>query len=327
MIINTINLSTRLLVYSSTRLLINSSTRQLKMNTIKLNSLEAWILAARPKTLSGAAVPVMIALALAYADIGGGAFRIIPACLCMLFAFTMQIDANFINDYFDFKKGTDDELRLGPKRACAQGWVTMKAMRLAIVMTTALACVIGVPLIYYGGWQMVAVGVLCVIFCFLYTTHLSYLGLGDLLVLLFFGLIPVCATYYIQTGIVSLECLIASIACGLVIDTLLIVNNYRDRDNDRRTGKMTLVVRIGAKRTERLYWLLGAVACLFGAIFLISGKYMAFILPVIYLALHTVAWKKMKTINKGFQLNQILGENARNMFIYGILTTIGILIS
>ena len=297
------------------------------MTDIKLNSTKAWVLAARPKTLSGAAVPVMIALALAYADLDDGAFKLIPACLCMLFAFTMQINANFINDYFDFKKGTDDELRLGPKRACAQGWVSMRAMRIAIVLTTAVACVIGLPLIVYGGWLMVAVGVLCVIFCFLYTTHLSYLGLGDILVLVFFGLIPVCATYYLQTHTVTLECLLASIACGLVIDTLLIVNNYRDRDNDRRTGKMTLVVRIGVKRTERLYWGLGAAACLIGGVYLVSGKYLAFVLPIIYLALHTVTWRKMKTINRGFQLNQILGENARNMFIYGILVTLGVVLS
>lgn len=296
------------------------------MTDIQLNSTKAWVLAARPKTLSGAAVPVIIALALAYADLEEGAFRVIPACLCMLFAFTMQIDANFINDYFDFKKGTDDELRLGPKRACAQGWVSLSAMRTAILLTTALACVIGLPLIYYGGWPMVAIGVLCVIFCFLYTTHLSYLGLGDILVLVFFGLIPVCATYYLQTHTVSLECLLASIACGLVIDTLLIVNNYRDRDNDRRTGKMTLVVRIGAKRTEQLYWGLGAAACLIGIVYLFSGKYMAFILPIIYLAFHTVTWRKMKTINRGIQLNKILGENARNMFFYGILVALGVVL-
>ncbi len=297
------------------------------MTEIKLNSAKAWVLAARPKTLTGAAVPVMIALALAYADGGSEGFRILPACLCMLFAFVMQIDANLINDYFDFKKGTDDEQRLGPKRACAQGWVTLSAMRRAILLTTATACLLGLPLIGYGGWEMVAIGVLCVVFCFLYTTHLSYLGLGDVLVLVFFGLVPVCATYYIQTGHVSTECVVSSVACGLVIDTLLIVNNYRDRDNDRRTGKTTLVVRIGAKRTEQLYWALGAAACLLGAVYVVSGKYMAFVLPVGYLALHTVTWRRMKTINRGFQLNQVLGENARNMFVYGILVTIGIMVS
>ena len=132
---------------------------------IKVNSLKAWVLAARPKTLSGAAVPVMIGVALAMADTDFH-IRVIPAVLCFLFAFVMQIDANFVNDYFDFLKGTDDETRLGPKRACAQGWVTIGAMRWMLLATTALACVIGLPLIYYGG--------LCVFLLSLYHTSFLY---------------------------------------------------------------------------------------------------------------------------------------------------------
>ncbi len=298
----------------------------MKEQEVKTNSARAWILAARPKTLTGAAVPVMTALALAWTDAGSEHFQWVPAILCMLFAFIMQIDANFINDYFDFKKGTDDEQRLGPQRACAQGWVTLKAMRTAIALTTLTACLIGLPLIYYGGYDMIAVGVLCVIFCFLYTTSLSYLGLGDVLVLVFFGIVPVCATYFLQTHTATMETLTVSIACGLVIDTLLMVNNYRDRDNDRRTGKMTLVVRIGAKASERLYLGLGICACLLGIVFIAYGHLWAFVLPLGYLALHVATYRRMVAINSGKQLNDILGENARNMFIYGILLTIGLLI-
>ena len=296
--------------------------------TVKINSARAWLLASRPKTLTGAAVPVMIALALAWRDLSetSGAFQVVPAILCMLFAFVMQIDANLINDYFDFKKGTDDELRLGPKRACAQGWVTLAAMRRAILLTTVLACLIGFPLVIYGGWPMVGIGLLCVVFCFLYTTHLSYLGLGDLLVLVFFGIVPVCATYYIQTGRMTLDVLTASLACGLVVDTLLVVNNYRDRDNDRRTGKVTLVVRIGKKSTEWLFLGLGAVACLLGIIHLSHGSMWAFILPFLYLLLHAATYRRMVGIGSGTRLNGILGENARNIFIYGILVTIGLLL-
>ncbi len=291
---------------------------------IRLNSFRAWFLAARPKTLTGAAVPVMIALSLSWSDMGGH-LRWLPAILCLLFAFIMQIDANFINDYFDFKKGTDDEFRLGPKRACAQGWVTLGSMRKAILTTTLLACLTGLPLILYGGWSMVAVGLLCVVFCFLYTTHLSYLGLGDLLVLVFFGLVPVCCTYYLQTGQVTGLAAIASLACGLVIDTLLVVNNYRDRDNDRRTGKITLIVRIGESNSERLYLALGIIACLLGICFLVNGYPWAFLLPLVYLLLHIFTYRRMLRIKKGKQLNDILGENARNMFIYGLLTSIGLL--
>lgn len=148
------------------------------------------MLASRPKTLTGAAVPVMIGLAFAARDLGLDDFGWMPALLCVLFAFIMQIDANFINDYFDFVRGNDDETRLGPRRACAQGWITPKAMRRAIIITTVIACCIGLPLVIYGGLEMILVGAFCVVFCFLYTTLLSYLGLGDVLVLVFSALFP-----------------------------------------------------------------------------------------------------------------------------------------
>lgn len=144
---------------------------------VRVNSAKAWFLAARPKTLTGAAVPVMIGIACAVA-LHGAEVRWVPAVLCMLFALIMQIDANFVNDYFDFMKGTDDEQRLGPKRACSQGWITAPAMRSALLLTTAVACVVGLPLILYGGWEMILVGLACVVFCFLYTISLSYMGLG-----------------------------------------------------------------------------------------------------------------------------------------------------
>ena len=144
----------------------------------------------------------MIGISAAWAD---GFFRPVPALLCFLFAFLMQIDANFINDYYDFRKGLDDEKRLGPKRACAEGWITLPAMRRGIICTTLLSCLTGLPLVWYGGWTMVLVGVCCVVFCFLYTTCMARLGLGDLLVLVFFGLVPVGATYYLQSGTVVPE--------------------------------------------------------------------------------------------------------------------------
>lgn len=150
---------------------------------VRRNSLQAWLLAARPKTLSGAAVPVMLGISLAVNDTQMAGFMPVPALLCVLFAFLMQIDANFINDYFDCVRGNDDETRLGPKRACAEGWISLGAMRMGIAITTLLACLTGLPLIFYGGISMIVVGLLCVVFAFLYTTKLSYLGMGDLLVL------------------------------------------------------------------------------------------------------------------------------------------------
>ena len=295
---------------------------------MKQNSLKAWVLAARPKTLTGAAVPVMIGIALAYLDsLEYGTFSSLAAVLCLLFAFIMQIDANFVNDFFDYVRGNDDEAtRLGPLRACTQGWVSIDAMKRAIAFTTVLACIVGLPLIFYGGLEMLLIGLFCVVFCFLYTTHLSYVGLGDVLVLVFFGIVPVCCTYYVQLHTCPLVVVVASLACGLVIDGLLIVNNYRDRDVDRRDGKQTLVVKIGAEAAEWLYLAIGIVAVLAGLLFWTNGHILAFVLPFIYLLLHVFTWLKLRRIHEGRQLNECLGETARNIFVYGLCVTLGLLL-
>ena len=297
---------------------------------VRTNSPKAWLLAARPKTLTGAAVPVMIGVALAWMDAPlypDGTFSWTAALLCLLFAFTMQIDANFINDFFDFLGGLDDkETRLGPRRACAQGWVKLDSMKRAIALTTCIACVVGLPLAWFGGLEMVIVGVVCVAGCFLYTTHLSQLGLGDVLVIVFFGIVPVCVTYYIQLHTCTRQVLVASLACGLVIDALLIVNNFRDRDNDRQVGKNTLVVRIGEKASLMLYLGVGVVACLMGLVFWWNGHVLAFVLPLIYLLLHGLTYLKIKRINKGKALNLCLGETARNIFVYGLCVALGLVL-
>ena len=298
---------------------------------IKTNSLKAWLLAARPKTLSGAAVPVMIGAALAWQDAkqyDGDVFSWTAALLCLLFSFAMQIDANLINDFFDFVNGSDDaETRLGPRRACAQGWVTLDAMKKAIALTTCLACVIGLPLAWYGGLEMILIGVLCVVFAFLYTTFFSYEGLGDVLVLVFFGLVPVGCTYYVQIHDLTWEVFLASLACGLVIDALLIVNNFRDRDNDRLAGKKTLIVRMGPEAGLQLYLGVGVGAMILGGTFCQNGHPLATVFPLLYFVLHVFTYLRIKKIYQGKALNLCLGETARNIFIYGLCVTIGILIS
>lgn len=298
---------------------------------VKVNSAKAWFLAARPKTLTGAAVPVMIGVSAAFASYGADV-RIVPAVLCMLFALVMQIDANFVNDYFDFMKGTDDEQRLGPKRACAQGWITASAMRKGLLFTTVAACLVGLPLICYGGWEMILVGLACVLFCFLYTISFSYIGLGDVLVLVFFGLVPVCLTFWLVAPPMPLlsipfQVVMYSVACGLVIDTLLIVNNYRDIDNDRRTGKRTLIVRIGKRGGLLLYLLCGAAAPLVHSLSACGFGWYAVSLPLLYIPFHVAALVEMKRIDKGRELNRVLGTTARNMFVYGILVVAGFVLS
>ncbi len=297
--------------------------------TIKTNSAKAWLLAARPKTLTGAAVPVLLGAMSAYLK-AGNEIRLLPIVFCFLFAFVMQIDANFVNDYFDFRKGNDNEKRLGPKRACAQGWITPAKMKCALYLTTLLACLIGLPLIFFGGWITILVGLVCVVFCFLYTTHLSYKGMGDVLVLVFFGIVPVYGTYVLALPHSALsfsaEPFALALACGFVIDTLLIVNNFRDIENDIEAGKRTLAVRLGIERTLWLYLFVGLFAILLsGFAFILAGHYFAFAFSLCYIPLHIKTFNTMKAIRKGKALNKVLGKTAANITAYGVATAIGML--
>ncbi|MCM1312470.1 MAG: 1,4-dihydroxy-2-naphthoate octaprenyltransferase [Bacteroides sp.] len=288
------------------------------MTHIKTNSFKAWMLAARPKTLTGAASPVLVGAAMT----AGEGFKPYPFILCLLFAFAMQIDANFINDYFDYAKGTDREDRLGPERACAQGWVPPHAMKTAITITTVISCLIGLPLAFIGGLPLIAVGMVCVLFCFLYTTSLSYLGFGDLLVLIFFGIVPVGFTYYLQTGHWTTEVTWAGMACGFVTDSLLIINNYRDREQDAVSGKKTLIVRFGKKFGLCSYLGCGIIAVLFAACSMLSAeKYTACLFTALYLPIHILTYRKMRRMD-GRELNSVLGETARNIFLFALLLSV-----
>lgn len=309
-----------------------------KEEVVKQNSLKAWVLASRPKTLAAAAVPVMVATAMALVDAPSHGIvpwscifasmkglNILAIILCFLFAFVMQIDANFVNDYYDGVRGNDDETRLGPLRACSQGWVTLSAMRKALIVTTLLACLIGLPLAVIGGWKMILVGIACVLFCFLYTTCLSYWGLGDLLVLVFFGIVPTTCSYYVETGMMpTWQVWVMSVGVGLVIDLLLIINNYRDIENDRRAGKRTLAVFFGKRFMEMLYFILMPIGVI-ALIVCIPGN-APVCSAVILLWIHYDTYKKMKKIGQGRELNVILGKTARNIFLYGILSSISIIL-
>ncbi len=286
--------------------------------SITPNAPWAWLHAARPQTLTGALTPVIIALALAMHE--EHHLIILPAILCALFALVMQIDANFINDYFDSRRGADDPAtRLGPARACTMGWITPRAMRRAIALTTTAACAIGAPLIVYGGWTMVLIGAACVLFCFLYTTTLAARGLGDVLVIVFFGLVPVCVTYYLQTSEITRWVVVLALTCGAVIDNLLIVNNYRDLDNDRRNNKLTLAVIIGKQATLTLYFFLGAAATL--VIFIYTHFDKRAVLILLYLLCHCHTYGLLRT-RSGKELNTVLAATARNNLFFGLLTAI-----
>lgn len=296
------------------------------MENVKTNSIKAWVLAARPKTLAAAATPVLLGCSLAASD---GWLQFIPALLCFLFAFTMQIDANFINDFFDYLKGSDREDRLGPERACAQGWITLNAMKHGIASATILSCIWGVIILFFSGLEMIPVGLLCILFAFLYTAGpypLAYHGWGDVLVIIFFGFVPVGCTYYTMCHDWTCSVTIACMASGLVSDLLLMLNNYRDRDQDKISGKKTLVVRFGALAGRWMYLSLGLIACMLCLLFVITGHLWAAILPQLFLVPHLNTWQHMVKINKGKELNKVLSETARNIALFGILLSLGLIL-
>lgn len=296
---------------------------------VKTNSVKAWLLATRPKTLTGAFIPVVLATALAHHD---GYLDWGVAVLCLLFAGGMQIAANLINDLYDFLKGTDREDRLGPERACAMGWITPSAMKVGVWVSIAVSCCFGLGALAltwqqlpWHGLELVLLGLSCVVFAFLYTKVFSYLGLGDVLVLVFFGFVPVGGTYYLMAFSLTWQVWLLGLISGLAIDTLLIINNYRDREQDRISGKRTIIVLLGEKAGNRLYLLTGfvAAALAFGLVWSIMPWHSY--LPLFYLPLHIETWISMKKICQGRALNTILGKTSRNMALFGVLLAAAIL--
>ncbi|MCQ2266145.1 MAG: 1,4-dihydroxy-2-naphthoate octaprenyltransferase [Bacteroidaceae bacterium] len=308
------------------------------MNIIPINSSKAWLLASRPKTLTAALSPVLVASALAMREdvLSEMPPRIwLTASLCVLFAALMQVAANFINDLYDFLRGTDGEERLGPERACAQGWITPGAMRWGIGIVLTLACSAGLgilasamqsldfPFSIFHFSFFISVGAACVLFAFLYTTLLSYCGGGDVLVWLFFGFVPVLGTYYVLTGALSPAAWLLGAAMGLVTDTLLVLNNYRDRDTDRTAHKRTLIVVFGERFGEGFYLWQGLAGVALAGL----GLGVQALAPyIIYIILHLRAYRLMRRIRAGRALNGILGLTALNILLFALCTIAAIML-
>lgn len=212
----------------------------------------------RPKTLPAALAPVALGSAAAWE---AGGFHGGAAAICLGFALLVQIGTNFANDYLDGIRGSDTDGRIGPQRAVAAGLVSPGTMKLAAVAVLASAFSLGLGLIPFGGWWLLAVGAASVACAWLYTGGpypLAYNGLGDVFVVLFFGLIAVGCTYYVQTGSITGEVLLLGLGCGLLTNNILVVNNFRDVEEDRRAAKRTLVVRFG-RRWARMQYVLSVL--------------------------------------------------------------------
>ncbi|MCF0202407.1 MAG: 1,4-dihydroxy-2-naphthoate octaprenyltransferase [Bacteroidaceae bacterium] len=299
---------------------------------VKKNSLKAIIKGSRIETLPGAAVPVIIGIALAAGDMYRTAnilnFNLVPAILCFLFACIMQINANLINDYFDYRNGHDSNARMGNDRVATKGWMTMPFMRGVIAGTNLLAAITGLPLLFYGDWRiLISIGIFCMIFSLLYTTFFSKRALGDILVLIFFGIVPVCTTYYLLTGNCNWYIFMASVACGFEIDSMLVINNFRDHDEDLTTGKHTLSHILGRRNMLLYYLIIGFICTALGYFcFYRYGYTMAFHLQIIYLINHINRYNTMRNIWQGPKLNKELAKNGKNILLYGVLIAVGIIL-
>ncbi len=280
-----------------------------------------WILAARPKTLPAAVMPVVLGTALAER---AGSFDGVPALLCLLFALLVQIATNYANDYYDGIKGTDTEKRLGPQRAVATGLVTPAQMKRATGIVLALAFLTGLALIPYGGWWLLGVGIASLICAVAYTGGpypLGYHGWGDVFVVIFFGLIAVGFTFYVQTGYFANEAWLAGLGMGLAVNNILIVNNYRDVDEDRIAGKKTIVVRFGRSFAYGVYLGSYLVALLTPALLAAMGSliwWATLIVPVALMptvVLNSYLLKKARTPP---EYGKALGQTAKAVIFYGI---------
>lgn len=283
--------------------------------------IQAWLEAARPKTLPASFSPVLVGCALAYRD---GVFKLAPAILCVLVALLAQIASNFANDYFDFKKGVDKEDRLGPERAVASGWITPKAMLWGTFITLGLSCLCGCFLLFFAGWELIGVGIAIAICVLAYSAGpfpLAYNGLGDVCVLLFYGVIPVCFTYYIQTLSFSLLSFLLSVALGLLSVNILVVNNYRDYLQDKAARKRTTIVLFG-RRFGRVFYILNeCVAFLLVLPLVLDAPWWILFLFGILFALCFYTTRELLTL-EGRALNRTLGHTARNVFLFAAVLSL-----
>lgn len=247
-------------------------------------------------------------------------FNLIPAVLCLLFALLAQIASNFANEYYDFKSGLDRKGRDGHRRGVTEGDITPNAMKVATYGTLALACVIGCSLIYYGGWWLLPIGIFIALGAMAYSAGpypLSRHGLGEVAVLFFFGIIPVTLTYYVQSLEWNVDVLLASIAIGLMGANVLIVNNYRDHDDDKSVNKRTLAVIFGRNTVANLYLFNGYIAVALMGMTWLSFPLWTCVIPILYLIAHTAIWWQLG-IRTGSRLNPLLGMTAMAMAAYSL---------
>lgn len=277
-----------------------------------------WIQAARPKTLLVSMAPVVMSVAIASIFVN---INWLPAVICLVFAVMAQILSNFVNDYADGIKGADNE-RLGPQRMVASGLIQPKIMRRGIIVWSILTFILGCTLLYWGGWILLPFGIVILLCALAYSAGpypLSRHALGDVAVVLFYGVAPVILTFFIQTGFVNWQIIIAGLAIGVVANNLLIVNNYRDAEQDAKNGKKTTVTIFGKQFIKWIYFLNPIISiiliyCVFNNIELLY-----YLIPFLLYSIF-VSFKFSKA--KGMEFNKLIGMSSLEAIILALTIVI-----
>ena len=294
---------------------------------MKPGKLQAWILAARPRTLPAAVSPVLVGSALAFYS---GAFRIGPALAALLGAVFIQVGANFANDYMDFLKGSDSHGRLGPTRVTTAGLLSLRAMQAGTAAVFGLAVLCGLYLTLVAGWPVVVIGLLSILAALAYTGGpypLGYNGLGEVFVFIFFGLAAVGGTYYVQALHYDLTAFATSIPVGCLVVAILVVNNLRDISADLKAGKHTTAVRFGALWTQHEYVLLLVLAFFTPVLMAVSGLLPPWVL-LAWLGLPMgLSLVRQVGTETGRSLNRTLGGTGSLELVFALLLALGLVVA
>ena len=294
------------------------------MSEQTFNQWQAWGLAIRPRTLPAAAAGVLMGGALAWRD---GFFRLDATLVCLFAALLLQIGSNLANDVFDFERGTDTPERLGPTRVTQAGLLTSSQVKFGMAVVFVLSALMGLYLIWLGGWVILAIGIAAIISAIAYTGGpfpLGYYGLGDVFVFIFFGLASVAGTYYVQAGDVSSAAWWMTLPPGLIITAILVVNNLRDLENDRKAGKHTLAVMFGEQFAKAEY-----LTCIFAAYLILPVAAWFGLIPWLSLmawASFPIAFRATRTVftQKGRPLNAALAGTGQAAFMFSLLFWVGL---
>lgn len=294
--------------------------------TNRISKIESWLLASRPKTLPAAVMPVFVGTAIAIND---GVFFAPASIVALICSVLIQVGTNFINDLYDYLKGSDKKERLGPTRVLASGLISVNEMKIGIAIVFGSAFLLGLYLVYLSDWVIFIIGILSFIAGYAYTAGpypLAYNGLGDIFVFIFFGFVGTIGTYYIQTLEITPFVFWSSIPVGALITNILVVNNYRDIDEDKVAGKRTLAVMYGGRfaKMQYLIFMIISYAILLVVYFTFKQSLFVF-LPLLTLP---IAIKLIKMIFNatGKELNETLALTAKLSALYGLLFAVGILL-